>query len=197
MSNFPRQVAFKALIIIVTIVIVFLVVKAASDAWRLRRLRREYQKNKAYATTCDGTGGCKSRPGMLPVMDSAWALHEVVGQCLALEDHLNTPGKRCEDCIQKHFLFCRVLAEETVSLQKHDEYTHVLVPFSDSLRRCQKKLFTGEWDARKTARALRASRKGLMPYLKDVYGSDYVGIVTDDAGEVKSYNKEHMCSSCK
>lgn len=96
----------------------------------------------------------------------------------------------------KHFLFSETLTDEACSLQKKDEYTHLLVPSGNNLRTCQRKLFTGEYTPRQAARALRQSRKTIMPHLKDVYGSKYVGIVADADGHTR-YNKKATCAKCK
>ena len=197
-QSLPLPRTWTAILVLVLGAVLFvLAVKAVKDAWQLHRLRCAYKKRKSGLSTCSGKDGCNDNPDMLPVMDPSWALQELVGQILALEDHLNVPGKRCEDCINKHFIFARTLTDETVSLQTKDKYSHVLLPLSNNLRDCQKNLFTGRRTARETAKDLRAARKPLMPYLKDFWGDEYVGIVTDKDGEVVKYNRTATCKDCK
>lgn len=54
---------------------------------------------------------------LLPVMDPKFNAREMVKQSCMLEDHLNSPQKRCCDCIKKHFLTLEGLAEEAPSLE--------------------------------------------------------------------------------
>jgi hypothetical protein len=159
--------------------IVLILLVAGTTAWMASSLffhDRRWRGGIIAAKSCDS---CATSSGgaLFPIMDPAWALHEIVGQCLALEDHLNVEGKRCADCIMKHFILVRTLAEECMSLQKGVEYDHVLQPFVRSVRDIQRRLFTGKIETEALAgRELRAARKLLMPYLKDYYGSEYSGL---------------------
>ena len=67
-------------------------------------------------------GSCGAASASLdPVMDLRYNAKQIAKQSILLEDHLNSPKKRCPDCISKHFLALAALAEEAVSLNGSDE----------------------------------------------------------------------------
>ena len=91
-----------------------------------------------------------------------------------LEDHLNSPRKRCPDCIRKHFLTIEALFEEAVSLDKKYKYVELLEGKADLMRDLQ-----GCWlDLKETthsnisylviAQILRKIRKEFAPLCFDV-----------------------------
>lgn len=70
---------------------------------------------------CDKVATCSvDRCGvdnLLPILDPRFNMREAAKQCLLLEDHLNNQGKRCFDCIRKHFLTIDGFLEEAISLE--------------------------------------------------------------------------------
>jgi hypothetical protein len=57
---------------------------------------------------------------LLPVMNPAFNMREILKQVVLLEDHLFQRQKRCRDCINKHFLTIEALAEEAITLCSPD-----------------------------------------------------------------------------
>ncbi len=104
------------------------------------------------------------RPGasLLPVMDPAFNLREIVKQMILLEDHLNQPLKRCPDCIGKHLLWWEALAEEGCCLDKTGRTADVFERLAATSRMCQHALLQGA-DPAMVAQWVRAARKSLMP----------------------------------
>ena len=104
--------------------------------------------------------------GMMPITNPTHNMREICKELTLLEDHLNQPGKRCPDCITKHFLKCEALAEEGVSLcgDNDREFESLLDRSADLLREWLNYLLDSE-DYRGTARKLRMLRKRLMPML--------------------------------
>ncbi len=58
---------------------------------------------------------------MLPLMDPAFNLREVVKNLILLEDHLLHEDRRCPDCIKKHLLAAEAFADESASLSEMGE----------------------------------------------------------------------------
>ena len=122
------------------------------------------------ASTGSGQGkaSCdKSKCGALdPVLDPRYNIMELIKGSILLEDHLNQEGKRCRDCICKHFLSLVAYANEGISLagSKINEY-----PGLEKASETYAKLFD-EWKKNKgdvalmikLADSLRETRKGLM-----------------------------------
>jgi hypothetical protein len=59
-------------------------------------------------------------------------MREICKQMLLLEDHLTHPGKRCPDCITKHFLMIEALADEVCSLEPRA--TESIMPLSQGMQ---------------------------------------------------------------
>jgi len=103
--------------------------------------------------------------GMLPIMTPTHNMREICKELTLLEDHLNQPGKRCPDCITKHFLKCEALAEEGISLcDEGDELSSLLERSATLIREWLVYLLDSE-DYHGTARKLRMLRKRMMPML--------------------------------
>jgi hypothetical protein len=97
---------------------------------------------------------------LLPVMDPCFNMREVCKQCILLEDHLNSPGKDCEDCCKKHMLAIEGLCEEAVGLDKEGKYPDIH-KLPGLCRNLSRKFVKGE-DLKKLAQEYRAIRKPLM-----------------------------------
>lgn len=122
----------------------------------------------------DGThqGGCSLSNGsgkLLPIMDARFNLRESSKHIILLEDHLFNEGKRCIDCIKKHFMTIEAFLEEGISLDKQQKYIKLtkstLDKFRNIMRDFSKKLDTKkikECDFIQTAQNLREIRKPLM-----------------------------------
>lgn len=74
---------------------------------------------------------------LLPVMDPEFNLREICKQIILLEDHLCHQEKRCTDCCIKHFLTIEALAEEAITLDKNNKYTHINT-LPEKVRRLQR-----------------------------------------------------------
>jgi len=98
---------------------------------------------------------------LLPVMHPLYNMREVCKQLALLEDHLNNPRKRCEDCIRKHFLTIEALFEEGVSLDNKGKWFSLMDGKDDELRQLQIRWIDGD-DPRSVAQELRALRKKLI-----------------------------------
>lgn len=82
----------------------------------------------------------KDNPKLLPVMNPEFNMREICKQIILLEDHLSHPEKRCTDCCIKHFLTIEALAEEAVTLDKQNKYSH-LASLPPKVRALQKKWY--------------------------------------------------------
>ncbi len=84
----------------------------------------------------DGTQGCtscfspKPRGGspqkLDPILDPKFNLREVAKHMILLEDHLFQPGRRCDDCINKHRLTLEAFLEEAITLDKTGEHREMI-----------------------------------------------------------------------
>lgn len=106
------------------------------------------------------SGGSLSGGKLLPVMDPCFNMREVCKQCILLEDHLNSKGKDCIDCCQKHFLTIEALCEEAVGLDKKQKYPEIR-ELPDKIR-CLIKDFDQRKDKHEIAQELRQLRKSYM-----------------------------------
>jgi hypothetical protein len=103
----------------------------------------------------------------MPVKHPLFNIREVCKQCVLLEDHLNCPGKRCPDCIRKHFLTIEALFEEASSLDTGREWDGLIDGKADTIRDLEAKWIDGG-DPRGLARVIRAIRKALSPRCFDL-----------------------------
>jgi hypothetical protein len=72
-------------------------------------------------TDIDGDGDFdvvrrRKTAGLLPLMEPAFNLREIVKHLLLLEDHLLHPDRRCPDCVWKHLLTAEAFADESDTL---------------------------------------------------------------------------------
>ena len=103
-----------------------------------------------------------------PVMDPLHNCREIVKQCILLEDHLNQDGKRCKDCINKHFLTIEALGEEAVSIDTDRQYLHLTQDIPRRTRLLHKRTLQNA-DKRQIAQELREIRKELVPHSVNVF----------------------------
>jgi hypothetical protein len=61
-----------------------------------------------------------------PILDPKFNLREVAKHMILLEDHLFQPGRRCDDCINKHRLALEAFLEEAITLDKTGEYQKII-----------------------------------------------------------------------
>lgn len=108
-------------------------------------------------------------PDLLPIMHPLYNMREICKQLALLEDHLNNPRKRCEDCIRKHFLTIEALFEEAVSLDNKGKWVHLTDGKADALRTLQEKWIDGAPETG-LAQELRKVRKGLSSECFDLRG---------------------------
>jgi hypothetical protein len=107
---------------------------------------------------------CKSCTDLLPVLDPMYNMREICKQLILLEDHLFQKEKRCHDCICKHFLTIEALAEEAITLDKHQKYPE-LNDIPTKVRTITKKYIMNHKDTAQhaiTAQELRELRKSMM-----------------------------------
>lgn len=97
---------------------------------------------------------------LLPIMHPLYNMREICKQSALLEDHLNNPRKRCEDCIRKHFLTMEALFEEAVSLDNKGKWIHLTDGKADALRSLQERWMDGDPEL-DIAQELRKLRKGM------------------------------------
>jgi len=95
---------------------------------------------------------------MLPVTDPRFSQREAAKHCILLEDHLQSPGKRCPDCIGKHLLAIEGYIEEACGLDKSGQHTQPRA--ADAVRALGQALSQGA-DPRQVAQGVRAIRKKL------------------------------------
>lgn len=109
---------------------------------------------------CHGPDG----KSLLPVLEPKFNMREMCKQSILLEDHLFQTGKRCEDCICKHFLTIEALAEEALTLDKDKKYKDYLQDLPDRIRKIQSDYINLEDknDVHEIAQQLRVIRKEMM-----------------------------------
>ena len=80
---------------------------------------------KSEGSCSSGSCGTSSK-GLDPILDPKFNLREVAKHMILLEDHLFQPGRRCDDCINKHRLALEAFLEEAVTLDKTGEYQDII-----------------------------------------------------------------------
>jgi hypothetical protein len=109
--------------------------------------------------TCKGCQ--KVRDGqLLPVSNAAFTMREAGKQLVLLEDHLNSPNKRCKDCITKHCALAEGLCEEVPGLDGGARYGDC-GQYSNQIRSIYDRYLHGE-DPQICAQKIRAIRKTLL-----------------------------------
>jgi hypothetical protein len=72
--------------------------------------------------SCGASCGADGEGKLFAILDPRFNLREVAKHLILLEDHLFHEGKRCQDCISKHFLTIEAFLDEAVTLDKNGEY---------------------------------------------------------------------------
>jgi hypothetical protein len=104
---------------------------------------------------------------LLPIKHPLFNLREVCKQCALLEDHLNSEGKQCVDCIRKHFLTIEGLFEEAVSLDAHNQWSDLIGGKADLIRQLEALWIDTRYPG-VIAQGLRQIRKELTPECFDL-----------------------------
>lgn len=109
---------------------------------------------------CNGPDG----KALLPVLEPMFNMREMCKQSILLEDHLFQSGKRCEDCICKHFLTIEAFAEEALTLDKEKKHKDYLQDLPDRIRAIQAEYLNLEDknNVHDVAQKLRVIRKEMM-----------------------------------
>jgi hypothetical protein len=121
------------------------------------------QNKTPILTTSSSDSSHKDDDYLLPVLDCRFNLREICKQCILLEDHLSHNKKRCHDCCIKHFLAIEGLAEEAITLDKKNEFKHILEKIPDKIRNIEKFWYQDTHaNAHKASQMLREIRKEFM-----------------------------------
>jgi hypothetical protein len=119
------------------------------------------------------TAECASNSKLLPILEPEFNLRECAKQMILLEDHLNNPRKRCQQCIRKHMLTIEGLAEEGVTLDKEGTCKDECEMVAEEIRKCEKMLIDGK-KPENVAQEIRLIRKPLMvKYFDSIYKKEH------------------------
>ena len=100
---------------------------------------------------------------MLDIFNPLFNVKEICKELVLLEAHLQSPEKRCGDCIRKHLLKAEAFAEEAIGLDKTGEHLHITKPIPTQIRSIQS-MFEGGASDHEIGQAARKIRKSLTPY---------------------------------
>ncbi|AUF82696.1 hypothetical protein TetV_614 [Tetraselmis virus 1] len=103
----------KCLLFCIVLVCVACVTVAMIKKYALKKTSEKKSKEREISGTKEKSCGCKE---LDPVTSPSYNMVQSVKQMILLEEHLNVPKKRCNDCITKHFLHIIGLLEEAVSM---------------------------------------------------------------------------------
>jgi hypothetical protein len=133
--------------------------------FKMRKTNENYEvknDNNDKNETCSGSGSsCSSENNLLPILDPEFNMRECAKQMILLEDHLNNPRKRCNQCIKKHLLSIEALAEEAVTLDKSGKLQEECSQLAEDIRDCEKS-FINNNDMNIIAQKIRDIRKPIM-----------------------------------
>jgi hypothetical protein len=118
----------------------------------------------ASSGTCGAT--CGESDKLFAILDPKFNLREVSKHLILLEDHLFHEGKRCQDCISKHFLTIEAFLDEAVTLDKKGEYRDMVNETLKQLRSIikdfsQRREYLTDEEYCQIAQQLRTLRKPL------------------------------------
>ena len=99
---------------------------------------------------------------IMPVLDPAFNIREVVKNILLLEDHLLDPERRCLDCIFKHQMIIEGFLEEAMTIDKKYKYIKLLKNYPKKMRIIQSLILEGRKNYFDIAMKLKEIRKPLM-----------------------------------
>jgi hypothetical protein len=100
---------------------------------------------------------------MLDIFNPIHNIKEICKEFLLLEDHLQAPEKRCNDCIRKHLLKAEAFAEEAIALDKTGKYLEMCQPLPIEIRKLQDAYVNGIED-HALGQKVRILRKKLSPH---------------------------------
>lgn len=122
-------------------------------------------KSKCGGSVDGVTSDCGSLSGkpLLPVMDPRFNMREICKESILLCGHLLDEEKQCEDCVTKHFLTIEALAEEAISLDKENQYSHHVRDLPKMCRSLLKGVKEKTVNCEDAAQQLRSIRKKFMP----------------------------------
>ena len=102
-----------------------------------------------------------------PVYDPYYNLREVCLECVALEQHLSEPRKRCYDCIGKHFWTIEKLLKESVGIDQVAGFPgDDVMQLANAVKNLRAAAMGGGSPVR-ISQAIRMMRKGLTPIVND------------------------------
>lgn len=127
-----------------------------------RQMEEHYLNNNNVCT-----GDCSKNKKLLPILEPAFNLRECALQLILLEDHLNYPEKRCQQCIRKHLLTIEGLSGEAYGLDKDKQYVEDCEKVLNLARECGRRLTNGD-DPSSVAQTIRPIRKEVMNKYYDV-----------------------------
>ena len=99
---------------------------------------------------------------MLDIFNPLHNVKEICKEFLLLEDHLQAPEKRCNDCIRKHLLKAEAFAEEAIALDKSGKHLEICKPLPSQIRALQDAYVNGVED-HDLGQRVRKLRKRLSP----------------------------------
>lgn len=109
----------------------------------------------------------KEGKGLHPIFDARYNIRECVMNMVLLEQHLNAPFKRCNDCIKKHQLAILAYSEEALGLNGSPE-THQMALEINLYMQGFTRAFKGGVDYKTLAKRLRLLRKKYMDVAYDM-----------------------------
>lgn len=139
--------------------------KLSQDIRKIRKslIHNYYNCDKSIKyTTLKKKVNHKCPRKIMPVLDPAFNIREVVKNILLLEDHLMDPDRRCRDCIMKHSMIIEGFLEEAITIDKKQKYIKLLKPLPKKMRQCQKHIAKGRSGYYDCAKELKKIRKPLM-----------------------------------
>jgi hypothetical protein len=98
-----------------------------------------------------------------PLMDCRFNIRQCLHDFILLEDHLNHPKLRCDDCIIKHLSKCSALMNEAISLKHNEKYIKLIHKLEDFILKMQYEYVIGT-NPLKISQMIRHVRKKFLKY---------------------------------
>jgi hypothetical protein len=92
------------------------------------------------------------------IFNPMFNVREATKNILLLEDHLNVPDRRCNDCIRKHMMLVEGFLDEAVNLDTGGHYAYILTGKPHEFK-CIERKFAETKDYLGCAQDLRRMRK--------------------------------------
>ena len=99
---------------------------------------------------------------ILPVLDPAFNIREVVKNILLLENHIMHKENRCLQCLRKHSLLIEAFLEEAITIDKKCKYIDLIKPIITNARKIQQLILGGRKNYFDIVKLLRRMRKPLF-----------------------------------